>query len=121
MYEVTLKFSYTDGDTVTTRDLDLRRIFIRETDEMKSLTGWVPQEWLSWLDQRDGRALGYGWYLACQRNGDALTWLETLDTLNLFALEFELIATEVDVIDGAAPEVVNDDDPTSPTSETTTD
>ena len=63
MFDVTLKLTYTDTDakgveTVTNRDLDLRRMFIRETDEMKSLTGWVPIEWLSWLDQRDGRAPG---------------------------------------------------------------
>ena len=117
MFDVTLKLTYTDTDakgveTVTKRDLDLRRMFIRETDEMKSLTGWVPIEWLSWLDQRDGRALGYAWYLACQRSGDDITWLEILDGLNLFGLEFELVGNDVAE---AAPETANPDDPTSPT------
>lgn len=117
MFDLTLKFEYKDGDTVTKRDLDLRRMMIRETDELKSLTGWVPVEWLNWLDQRDGKALGYGWYLACQRNGDTITWLDVLDTLNLFDLEFELDAGEET---GETTEAVNPDDPTLPTSETTT-
>lgn len=115
MFDVTLKLTYTEGEKVTKRDLDLRRMMIRETDEMKSLTGWVPIEWLSWLDQRDGRALGYAWYLACQRHGDEITWLEILDTLNLFDLEFELDAGET--AEGAPPvEEANPDDPTLPMS-----
>lgn len=117
MFDVTLKLTYTwadeNGQEVTThRDLDLRRMFIRETDEMKSLTGWVPIEWLSWLDQRDGRALGYAWFLACQRHGDDVTWLEILDGLNLFGLEFELVG---DGTTDLAPPEGNADDPTLPT------
>ncbi len=111
MFDVTIKLKYTEGDKTTERDLDLSRMFIRETDELKVLTGYLPQEWMFLLDAGDGKARGFAWYLACQRAGDDIEWTTILDEFNLFDLAHELeLPEEVE-----EPEV-NDADPTGSTS-----
>lgn len=111
MYDVTLKLTYPDGDTTITRDLDLRRISLRESDELKALTGYLPSEWVYLVDAGDGKARGFAWYLACQRAGDAIEWTTILDEFNLFDLAHELELPE----EPEEPEV-NDADPTGSTS-----
>lgn len=107
MYDVTIKLKYTDGDKTTERDLDCRRMFIHETDELKALTGYLPQEWMFLVDAGDGKARGFAWYLACQRAGDEITWMQVLDEFNLFDLEHEL-----ELPDEPAKPEENDADPT---------
>lgn len=112
MFDVTIKLKYPDDDGgMTERDLDLRRMSIRETDELKAITGYLPLEWLHLVEAGDGRARGYAWYLACQRAGDDIEWLTVLDEFNLFDLENELIGDEPE-----AEPVVNEADPTGSTS-----
>ena len=106
--DITIKLKYPDGNGgMLERDLDCRRMSIRETDELKAVTGYLPSEWLLLVEAGDGRARGYAWYLACQRAGDEITWLKVLDEFNMFDLENEL-----ELPDEPEEPEVNDADPT---------
>lgn len=94
-----LDFTY-DG---TTRTLDLSRITMRESADMKSKLGMSPAQWNEAMDSGDGEAAGYGWFWACVRAGDDVDWVDMIDTLNLMKLNMDIIADPAPLIEPPDP------------------
>lgn len=111
MFDVTIRFTYGQGDKAVSRDLDMRRLMIDECEDLKAYTGYNPYEWLGHFDSGDAMALAFGWYLATKRElkEEAPEWLATIGDFNLFELDWEIRQDEEPK---AAKKVANPDDPT---------
>ena len=94
----------------TTRTLDLARITMRESADMKSKLGMSPAQWNAAMDAGDGEAAGYG---ACVRAGDDVDWVDMIDTLNLMALNMDIVMDPPPLKEQADPTQPPEADPTT--------
>jgi hypothetical protein len=84
-----MKLALTYEDTI--HELDLDRISMRESADLKAKTGLTISEWNEALREGDGVATGYAWFWACKRSGDDPDWMDMLDTINVLDIDFDVV------------------------------
>jgi hypothetical protein len=96
------------------RDLDLDSFLLSEADELKRLTGWSRQEWLTALFDDHPDAIRFAWMVANRRAGSPLPGAFKDIDFDLGSFQVDVVADEPEeTVEGAEGESV----PTGPPAE----
>lgn len=76
--------------------LDLSKMPISEAEELENLTGWTWTEWMEQFFRDRALAVAFAVYITRKRAGSETSFMDLRETLDLAAVDYELVTDSPD-------------------------